>query len=98
LGLKRDPSAFYWKPKRPATPQSSFSLECGQWRHATGDEFFDGWIYVRENAKAISGALECRIHAENLSEPASKQVPVRIEIKRVSIYDRGVNLVEWLTG
>lgn len=98
LNSRRDPNAFYWKPQRPVMPQTSFSLECEQWRHGIDTEFFDGEIYFADDVKAVSGALECRIQAENLSNIARKRVPVRIEVKRVSIIKRADKLVDWLGG
>ena len=43
----RDPNAFYYKPERHSTPQSSFSLCCDQWRHSSGFEAFEGEISCR---------------------------------------------------
>ena len=98
LTPRRDPNAFYWKPKRPMMPQSSFSLECEQWRHGTDDEFFNGDIYFGEDEERVAGALECLIHAANLSDTTIKRIPVRIEVKRVSIIERAEKLVDWLVG
>ena len=74
-------------------PQSSFSLECQQWRHGEEAEAFSGEIHVAHDVTKVSGALECRIHAENLSEAASTLVPVRIAIKAVSVLERAAALI-----
>ncbi len=98
LNPRRDPNAFYWKPKRPMEPQSSFSLECEQWRHGTDDELFDGEICFAEDEEVVSGVLECHIHAENLSETAIMRVPVQIDVKRVGVLARAEKLVDWLVS
>ena len=52
-----------------------FSLECEQWRHGTGDEVFDGSIYLIGSGAMASCVFECEIHAENLTDPVSKEDP-----------------------
>jgi PIN domain-containing protein len=93
---KHDPNAFYYKPKRPSTPSSEFELDCEQWRHGIDAEKFRGEIHVEEQGKDISGALEFWIHAENLTDPIMKRVPVRISIRQESAYYAAKNRVEYL--
>ena len=38
------------------------------------EEYFDGHIFVDFDSQQIKGALECRVHAENLSDPVKKTV------------------------
>ena len=90
---RRDPNGFYYKPERPVTPAESFCLECEQWRHGTGAEDFAGDIFVDPNLNKISGALECVIHAENLSNPVRKVVPVKITVKKRDSRDYADSLV-----
>lgn len=90
---RRDPNAFYYKPARITEPADTFSLECEQWRHGTCGESFVGDIFISEDATKASGALECEIHAENLSEPVIKRIPVRIEVQHPSASDYAENLV-----
>ena len=84
LSRGRDTNQFYYKPNRSEAPAESFSLECEQWRHGIDAEIFEGELCVDGNAQEIHGALECRIHAENLSTPAEKTIPVRGRIRPVS--------------
>ena len=84
---RRDPNGFYYKPERSETPVESFCLECEQWRHGTDAEYFVGDIFVDPNLNKISGALECVIHAENLSNPVKKVVPVKITVEKVNTKD-----------
>lgn len=91
---ERDPNGFYYKPTRIKEPAASFSIECQQWRHGTGDEPFCGEIYFNESETHIAGLLQCEIHAENLSEPAIKRIPVRIEIRYLSAKDYADSLLD----
>lgn len=74
---RHDPNAFYYKPNRFMEPSEAFSLECEQWRHGLNAEPFEGELCFDRNAEEIRGALECRIHAENLTIPAKKLIRVR---------------------
>lgn len=97
--FRRDPNSFYYKPSRPMMPVSSYSLECAQWRHGADDwRVFSGEIYFTEAEGQIAGALECRIHAENLSDAALLRIPVRISITTTSIRARAEMLVDALIG
>ena len=82
-----DHNAFYYKPSRPSSPRSSFSLSCDQWRHDNEQEPFDGQIHVPVDRDKAEGALLLRIQASNLSKPASKRIPVRITITHVSAFE-----------
>ena len=61
-------------------PVAEFSVECKQWRHGVQPELFESQISFDRAADTVSGALECRVHAENASEQASKIVPVQINV------------------
>src|SRR5689334_17753251 len=89
----RDPNAFYWKPQKPVAPANSFSLECQQWRHAADPESFSAEIYSDATAGMLTGIIQCRIQAENLSEPVIKGVPVAIRIKKVPTFAIAQELV-----
>ena len=96
LNPRRDPNAFYWKPDRPIDPQSSFSLECEQWRHGPEEEVFPGEVYFADDEGEVSGVLECRIQAENLSYIAQVRIPVRIQVERVDVSEMAETLVDQL--
>ena len=89
----RDSNAFYYKPTRITDPAEMFSLECEQWRHGTGDEVFDGYIYPKGSGAMASGVLECEIHAENLTDPVIKRIPVSVQVKYASARDYADRLV-----
>ena len=90
---RRDPNGFYYKPNRPSKPGKSFSLECEQWRHSTGLEYFRGEIFFDHSAEEIQGVLLCQVHAENLSEPVVKKIPVRITVRKTDSNGRARELV-----
>ncbi len=94
--VARDPNEFYWKPRRPETPASRFGLECEQWRHGIEAELFKVEFYFDKTREIIAGALECRIHAENLSQTAMARVPVRIKISEIRAYETASAIVEAL--
>ena len=93
-----DPNAFYYKSSRPTLPQSSFSLECDQWRHEDGEEPFLGEVHVPTDQDSAEGALVCRIQAGNLSKSVSKLIPVRIAIIHASAFESARTMVEALFG
>jgi hypothetical protein len=93
----RDPNLFYYKP-RPDVPVSEVNLECAQWRHGLGPEDFEFEIHFdRSQAGTVEGAVEFRVHAENLSGIEKLPVPVRITIREVAAYETGEALVQQLT-
>ena len=91
---ERDPNAVYFKPDRPSTPVEIVTLECRQWRHNTGEIPFRGEIVFDSGVDEIQGALLCEIHAENLSQPAIRQFPVRITIRSEDSTEHAQNLVQ----
>ena len=93
---RRDPNAFYYKPNRPTTPSDSITLECEQWRHSIGAQHFSGLISIAPTAEEIQGALVCQVHAENLSKPVEKLIPVSITVTRASSEEHAKDLVEKL--
>ncbi len=95
LPKRRDPNEFYYKDK-PRFPEAQFSLECAQWRHGVEPESFSGEIHYDFEEERIVGALECRIHAENLSNVVSMVVPIRIKVTHTSSYEVAKELVDFL--
>jgi hypothetical protein len=94
----RDPNAFYYKPDRPSLPGPECALECKQWRHGLEAETFVGQIHLVDKAEEISGALECSVHAGNLSGAARKLIPVRIKVTHVKTNDVAEKLINQLRG
>ena len=84
---RRNPNAFYYKPNRPYEPTDYVGLECEQWRHGTGAKDFTVELSWEPGSSEVRGALECSIHAENLSSPVKKTLPVKIAIDEASAGD-----------
>lgn len=93
---EHDPNKFYYKARRSPLPIESFGLTCDQWRHNLEAEDFFGEIYFSGQTEEIRGALECQIHAENLTDPARKLVSVSITISLVNIRDEAKALTNEL--
>ena len=91
---RRDPNGFYYKPARPTEPQESFALECEQWRHQGDPEHFAAELFFDDDTELIRGALKCEVHAENLSIPTEKTVPVRVTVNRVDTKKFALELVQ----
>lgn len=89
----RDPNAFYYKPSRPLIADVSFTLECEQWRHGSDSESFVGKIYFPSDEPTIKGALEFTVHAENLSDPVNKCVPVGITVTKRNLLEHAKRLI-----
>jgi hypothetical protein len=94
--FKRDQNGFYYKGGRLRTLAKSFSLECEQYRHGTKPEFFYGRVVFDNIKDKIEGMLECRVHAENLTEVVVKRIPIRINVRTESIYDKALALIDSL--
>ncbi len=81
---RRDPNTFYYRLGRPVVPVTSFGLECEQWRHGIDNEYFDVYLSVDDGQENIRGAIECSIHADNLSSPKRIVIPVRVSMRKVN--------------
>lgn len=88
----RDPDSFYWRGGRPSIAKSMIELTCENWRHGVGDEHFLFRV-TASNADSVSGAILCEIHAENLSDPVSKTLPVRIQLVPKSTLEHARRLI-----
>ena len=95
---RHDANKFYWK-SRPANrkPTSKFAYECEQWRHGGDLESFWGYLHFDPDQHEISGALECKIQAENLTTTAKLLVPVHMTIKKQSILHTAENKIDLLS-
>ena len=95
---RRNPNSFYYIPNRPDFPVDSFSLDCELWRHGIGEQYFDVEIFADGDAYDVRGAIECRVHASNLSSPAKKVIPVRVTKQTKSVAEHARALVDALVG
>ena len=96
---RRDPNAFYYK-HRPIDTRRIIQpgVRC-QWRHEIDEiQYFEGEIFASSDQDEIQGALECEIHAENLSTPIKETIKVRIVVVRESTKDYASNLIRKLSN
>jgi hypothetical protein len=88
---------FYYKGGRPSEPAAAFALTCDQWRHAIDAEPFETDLFVTaEQPGDHNGLLSMHVHAENLREPARKDIPVRITVRGGATLATAERLVEAL--
>ncbi len=88
----RDPDGFYWKGGRPSTASTLVELTCENWRHNIENEHFPFRITASDDAD-VSGAIKCEIHAENLSDPLTMTLPIRIKRIARSTFDQAQTLI-----
>lgn len=91
----RSPNDFYYQ-NRPEIPVKTFSLECEQWRHQGDEEIFFTDLFFDIDKEKTSGALEIKIHASNMADPVSESKPVKITIKKISVFENAEYLVDEL--
>jgi hypothetical protein len=89
LGLPRnkDRNGFYWKPKRPRTPQSQWEFECEEFIHKDVPEEFRFNLLVDLGERPSSGVLALTVRAKNLAHPESIKVPLKISYVEESSMD-----------
>ena len=90
---RRDPDVFYFREQRPWEPVPAYSLECEQWRHKTGPEYFVGEIFLGADGGDIRGALECVVHADNLPTPVRAAIPVRIAVEPLRALEQAREMI-----
>jgi hypothetical protein len=88
----RDPEKFYydWPPDVLVTKGG---LTCELWRHHSDPEIFDFEVVFIGNGTA-RGAVECTVHAENLTQPARGAAKVVRTVEPASMVDLANTLVE----
>lgn len=89
----QDPDRFYWKGGRPVTPCTTVELTCTNWRHSVGPQTFEFQVH-RASVGDTSGAIRFEIHADNLSDPVQKTVPVTVKLKPQPTIDRARDFID----
>lgn len=83
--IRRDPEAFYWDwPVDEAV--KSGALTCELWRHQTHVELFEFEVSFEREGET-RGAVECTVHAENLTRPEQARCIVGRVVERFSVRD-----------
>ena len=83
----RDPHSFCYKPDRPTFQTDTVVLECPQWRHSTGPEAFYVEIVFSSDSNEIDGAIDVRVHAENLTKIVSRCIPIQATRNEKSVIE-----------
>jgi hypothetical protein len=88
-----DPEAFYfdkWKRGRPVTKGA---LTADLWRHRTAEKSFE-FDVLFVNDDEVQGAVECIVHADNLTKPERVIVTISRAFEPLSMVDFAKSLVE----
>lgn len=88
-----DPEAFYfdgWPRGRPVTKGARI---CDLWRHRTAERIFEFEVLFANDDEA-QGAVECTVHADNLTKPELVIVTISRVFEPVSMVDLAKSLVE----
>ncbi|WP_439395166.1 PIN domain-containing protein [Bradyrhizobium sp. PMVTL-01] len=91
----RRSDAFYWRCGRHAWGKL-VELECASWRH-TQEELVFPLKVLPQGLSDVAGAIELSIHANNISDPPIKRLPIRITVVDGSTIDEARALVEQLS-
>lgn len=83
----RNPNGFYYKPTRPTFQTDTVILECPQWRHSTGPEPFHVEIVFPSDSNEIDGAIDVRVHAENLTTIMPRCIPIQAMRNEKSVFE-----------
>jgi hypothetical protein len=87
-----DPERFYYDWPR-GRPVKKGALTCDLWRHQMEDEIFEFEVlFTKENE--ARGAVECTVHADNLTKPEQAKVIVGRVLEPLSMVDLAKSMVE----
>lgn len=88
----RDADAFYWRNGRDG-PADRLELECATWRHKRDPERFRFTINSARSA-AVRGAVIATVSADNVSEPMTVTLPVRIAFETAPLENDAERMVQ----
>ena len=92
-----DANAFYYD-RKPDIPVGMFSLTCKQWRHQGEAEAFGLTIYATPMLKTVSGILEAKVQAANMSSPILGFQKVRIAFSEASSLGKAEEIIQSLAN
>lgn len=95
LPPQHDPEGFYYSDWPADIPKKSGSLTCDLYRHRGDEEVFEVEV-VFPDEDDVKGAIQCRVQAENLTEPVELTVPVSRTIEVVDLIELADSLVDEL--
>lgn len=89
---RHDPEALYYEQWPPAVPVKHGALACELFRHQREEELFAVEVVFPEDGD-VSGAVLCKVEAENLTEPVILRVPVSRIIECYDLREAAEGLV-----
>ena len=92
LPARHDPEAFYYEDWPPDVAVKRGALTCDLFRHRANEELFAFEILLPEDSD-VSGAVQCKVEAENLTEPVTRHVQVSRAIERYDLLEAAEALV-----
>jgi hypothetical protein len=88
-----DPEAFYFDNWRRGRPVTKGALTSDIWRHQTSEKTFEFEVLFTNDGE-LQGAVECTIHADNLTQPERVVVTVSRSFEPLSMLDLAKSLVD----
>lgn len=89
----RNPEDFYYDHWPTDQKVTKGALTCQLWRHQSGEQTFEFDVLFTKPGE-VRGAIECKVHAENLTAPAQATVVVRRTIEPLNLMESATALVE----
>jgi len=89
----REPERFYFDDWSAAEPVKKGVLTCELWRHQAGEEVFEFEVLFTKEGEA-RGAVQCTVHAENLTRPEQERVAVVRTVETLSLAEIANSMVE----
>lgn len=87
-----DPEAFYYSWRRGDLVEVG-AVTCDVWRHQRGEEMFEFEVWFAGKG-AVSGAVECTVHAVNLAKPLTTRLIVSREEEFFDLLGMAEDLIE----
>ena len=88
-----DPEAFYFDDWRRGQPVTKGALTADLWRHRTAEKTFEFEVLFLTDDEA-QGAVECTVHADNLTKPERAVVTISRVFEPLSMVDLARSLVD----
>lgn len=90
---KHDPEGFYYDDWPEGHPVRTGALTCDLFRHQGEAEFFDVEVAFPEEGD-ITGAVLCRVEAENLTKPVEIRIRVGRTMEHFAVLNVAQDLIE----
>jgi len=92
---KHDPEEFYFDDWPEGRPVRSGGFTCDLFRHQGEPEFFDVELLLPKEGD-VTGAVLCRVQAENLTKPVELRISVSRTIEKFDLMDVAEDMINAL--